>query len=112
MSRLKRTTSSLLLALVVTLAACGRANDTDGAKATVEAPAADVQGPTARVEVPKVEREGVWQPTPGGTQEPLWPANVPLAKPDSGDRPEMTGNGSPTVGEGAGIGRPMSPGRP
>jgi len=51
-----------------------------------------------RIEVPKVEREGVWQPTPGGTQVPLWPANVPLAKPDSGDRPETTGNGSPLVG--------------
>ncbi|WP_395652041.1 alpha/beta hydrolase [Brevundimonas sp.] len=53
---------------------------------------------SARVEVPKVEREGVWQPTAGGTQIPLWPANVPLARPDSGDRPEATGNGSPTVG--------------
>ncbi|MFM9864949.1 MAG: alpha/beta hydrolase, partial [Micropepsaceae bacterium] len=29
---------------------------------------------------------------------PLWPSNVPLAKPDSGDRPEATGNGSPLVG--------------
>ena len=48
--------------------------------------------------MPKVEREGVWQPGPDGTQTPLWPANVPLAKPDSGDRPEATGNGSPTVG--------------
>ncbi len=49
-------------------------------------------------EVPKVEREGVWQPTAGGTQVPLWPANVALAKPDTGDRPEATGNGSPLVG--------------
>jgi acetyl esterase/lipase len=53
---------------------------------------------TVRVEVPKVETIGVWQPTPGGTQVPLWPQNVPLAKPDSGDHPEATGNGSPTVG--------------
>lgn len=53
---------------------------------------------SARVEVPKVEREGVWQPAAGGTQIPLWPDNVPLARPDSGDRPEATGNGSPTVG--------------
>lgn len=52
----------------------------------------------SRVEVPKVEREGVWQPTPGGEQVPLWPANVALAKPDSGDHPEATGNGSPLVG--------------
>jgi acetyl esterase/lipase len=53
---------------------------------------------TVRVEVPKVETVGVWQPTLGGTQVPLWPANVTLAKPDSGDHPEATGNGSPTVG--------------
>jgi acetyl esterase/lipase len=51
-----------------------------------------------RTEVPKVEREGVWQPTAGGTQVPLWPAHVALAKPDSGDHPEATGNGSPLVG--------------
>ncbi|QXT34266.1 alpha/beta hydrolase [Sphingomonas sanguinis] len=50
------------------------------------------------VTVPKVEREGVWQPTDGGTQIPLWPANVPLAKPDSGDHPEATGNGTRVVG--------------
>jgi acetyl esterase/lipase len=52
----------------------------------------------ARVEVPKVEREGVWQPAADGTQVPLWPADVTLAKPDSGDHPEATGNGSPLVG--------------
>ena len=52
----------------------------------------------ARVEVPKVEREGVWQPTADGMQVPLWPESVALAKPDSGDHPEATGNGSPLVG--------------
>lgn len=52
----------------------------------------------ARVEVPKVERVGVWQPTADGTQVPLWPANVALAKPDSGDHAEAIGNGSPLVG--------------
>ncbi|AIT07321.1 xylanase [Sphingomonas taxi] len=52
----------------------------------------------AKIEVPKVERAGVWQPTPGGTQVPLWPANVALTKPDTGDHPEATGNGSPLVG--------------
>lgn len=51
----------------------------------------------ARLPVPKVEQEGVWQPPPGGVQIPLWPADVPLAKPDSGDHPEATGNGSPLV---------------
>jgi acetyl esterase/lipase len=52
----------------------------------------------ARIEVPKVEREGAWQPTADSLQVPLWPASVVLAKPDSGDRPEATGNGSPLVG--------------
>lgn len=52
----------------------------------------------ARIEVPKIETEGAWQPTSGGEQVPLWPANVALAKPDSGDHPEATGNGSPFVG--------------
>ena len=98
MSRPLITLPSLLLALGLGLAACGVANDPDPATATVEAPAAGREGSTARVEVPKMEREGVWQPGPGGRQIPLWPANVPLARPDSGDRPEMTGNGSPTVG--------------
>jgi acetyl esterase/lipase len=51
-----------------------------------------------RIEVPKEEREGVWQPTSEGTQIPLWPARVPLAKPDTGDHPEATGNGSPLIG--------------
>ncbi|WP_322965273.1 alpha/beta hydrolase [Sphingomonas fuzhouensis] len=50
------------------------------------------------VDIPKVEREGVWQAPAGGTQIPLWPAHVPLARPDSGDHPEATGNGSPLVG--------------
>ncbi len=51
-----------------------------------------------RIEVPKVEKEGVWQPSAGGEQVPLWPANMALAKPDTGDHPEVTGNGSPLVG--------------
>lgn len=56
-------------------------------------------GPSpARIAVPKVEREGVWQPAAGGTQVPLWPTALALAKPDSGDHPEATGNGSPLVG--------------
>lgn len=52
----------------------------------------------ARADVPKVEHVGVWQPSSGGEQVPLWPANVDLVKPDTGDRPEATGNGSPLVG--------------
>lgn len=98
MSRFLVTSPSLLLALVVALAACGQANNTDSPTANIEVPPAGVEVSTARIDVPKVEREGIWQPAPGGTQVALWPANVPLAKPDSGDRPETTGNGSPTVG--------------
>jgi acetyl esterase/lipase len=77
-----RTGLSALLALGLAGAASGQASE--------RAP--------DRAEIPKVEREGVWQPTPGGTQVPLWPADVPLARPDSGDRPETTGNGSSLVG--------------
>lgn len=51
-----------------------------------------------RIEVPKVEQQGVWQAPPGGEQVALWPEDVALAKPDSGDHPETTGNGSPLVG--------------
>lgn len=56
------------------------------------------QSSSASLAVPKVEREGVWQPTADGTQVPLWPAHIALAKPDSGDHPEATGNGSPLIG--------------
>lgn len=60
-------------------------------------PAARHGSTAARVTVPKVERPGVWQPTPGGTQIALWPADTPLAKPQTGGHPEATGNGSPLV---------------
>lgn len=75
---------SFLLAIGMIGSAFGQAGKTDGS--------------AARIEVPKEEREGVWQPGAGGEQVPLWPANVPLAKPDTGDHPEATGNGSPLVG--------------
>ncbi len=84
MSWIRAILPSLLLAIGITGAAWGQASKTDSSP--------------ARVEVPKVEREGVWQPTAGGTQVPLWPADVALAKPRSGDLPERTGNGSPLVG--------------
>ena len=50
-----------------------------------------------RTEVPKAEKIGVWQPASDGIQIPLWPENFPLIKPDTGDHPEATGNGSPTI---------------
>lgn len=97
MARRPHLRPALLLLLGLCVAACGQPGDPDSRTADVGA-TADVAAPTQRVEVPKVERVGVWQPASGGTQLPLWPANVPLRKPDSGDRPEATGNGSPTVG--------------
>lgn len=59
---------------------------------------ARADNPPLRVEVPKVETVGVWQPTADGEQLPLWQENAVLTKPDSGDHPEATGNGSPLVG--------------
>lgn len=73
-----------LLALGVAGSACGQSG----------APVSS----SARMTLPKVEREGVWRPSPSGEQIPLWPEGVTLAKPDSGDRPEATGNGTSLVG--------------
>lgn len=53
---------------------------------------------TSSQNVEKRSKAGVWQPTPGGTQVPLWPSGITLAKPDTGDRLEETGNGSSLVG--------------
>ena len=54
-------------------------------------------GPAKPAPLPKNERVGAWQASDGGTQIPLWSSDVPLAKPDSGDRPEATGNGTGLV---------------
>lgn len=89
--------NAVLPALVLAVAACSPQREANDGNAGIETPA-EVGGPTERVDVAKVEQEGVWQPPPGGTQIPLWPASVPLTPPDSGNRPEATGNGSPTVG--------------
>lgn len=84
-----------LLLIAFAVAACDRADRPEVSSAPSPAPS-DV--PATRVEVPKEERDGVWQPTGGGLQTPLWPETVALTKPDSGDRAEATGNGSPMVG--------------
>jgi acetyl esterase/lipase len=73
-----------LLAIGIAGAACGQMSKPDNS------PAKGI--------VPKMERAGVWQATASGVQMPLWPASTPLAKPDSGDRPEGTGNGTGLVG--------------
>lgn len=52
----------------------------------------------AQSALPRNERAGIWQPGTDGEQIPLWPAGTPLAKPDTGDRPEGTGNGTGLVG--------------
>jgi acetyl esterase/lipase len=79
-----RYASVFLLAVGIAGIAFGQANVPDSTR--------------ARVEVLKEETVGVWQPTPGGTQVLLWPQNVVLAKPDTGDQEEATGNGSPLIG--------------
>lgn len=67
-----------------------------GSAGTVHGQARDAASPPEKIEIRS--RPGVWQSTAGGTQIPLWPAQVDLAKPDTGDRPEETGNGSGLVG--------------
>jgi len=47
--------------------------------------------------IEKVSRQMVWQPEPGGTQVPLWPEDLALLKPDTGDHAEEVGNGSRLV---------------
>lgn len=66
--------------------------------AVAMAPAQTKPTPDPPTEIAKVARVGVWQPGPGGTQVPLWPNDLAILKPDSGDHPEETGNGSPLVG--------------
>jgi acetyl esterase/lipase len=80
--------SQLIISLVVSAFVAG----------TVSVQAIRAESSPAKIEVPKVEKEGVWQPTFGGEQVSLWPENVALAKPDTGDHPEATGNGSPLIG--------------
>lgn len=79
MSRSRAIFSSLLLAAGIAGAACGQNGD-----------------PSGEIEIRS--KEGIWQPAAGGTQVPLWPEDADLAKPDTGDRPEETGNGSGRVG--------------
>src|SRR5687767_7538940 len=50
----------------------------------------------ARARIKKVSRPMVWEPGPGGTQVPLWPAGVPVQRPES-EKPEEVGNGSRLV---------------
>ncbi len=94
----------LLAAIGVAVAACGPAEAPEGKSsgrradsAVQDAPAAPDPAPD-NIDAPKIEKAGVWRPGGDGTQIPLWAADVPLAKPDSGDQPEATGNGSPLVG--------------
>lgn len=78
MSKFRAIFPSLLLVVGIAGAACAQAGNSSQ---TVE----------------KRSKEGVWQPAAGGTQLPLWPKNTNLRKPDTGDHPEETGNGSTLV---------------
>jgi acetyl esterase/lipase len=75
---------SIMLMIGISGAACGETNKPSS--------------PSSEIIVPKEERAGLWQSTAGGSQEPLWAADVSLAKPDTGDQPEATGNGTGLVG--------------
>lgn len=55
------------------------------------------EDPCAGVSVEKVEGPMVWRPGPDGVQSPLWPEGMPLEAPETGGKPEWTGNGSPLV---------------
>ena len=56
------------------------------------------KSPICRSRSKRSPGKSVWQPTSGGVQIPLWPEDATLAKPDTGDHPEETGNGSNLVG--------------
>jgi acetyl esterase/lipase len=78
-SRLSILQTSLVIALGVAGIACGQ-----------------TAKPSKELEIRS--KVGVWRPAAGATQVPLWPDGAPLARPDTGDRPEETGNGSGLVG--------------
>jgi acetyl esterase/lipase len=84
LSRLWTIPLSLLLAIGIAGAARGQQDQTAGSP--------------AEATVPIETRPGIWQPTAGGTQVALWPENIAVATPDTGDRAEETGNGSGLVG--------------
>jgi acetyl esterase/lipase len=67
-----------------------------GTAGTAHGQANQAASPPDKIEIRS--KQGVWQPTVGGTQIPLWPDDTDLAKPDTGDHPEETGNGSRLVG--------------
>ncbi len=56
---------------------------------------AQTDNPSQTIE--KRSTVGVWQPSAGGTQVPVWPEGTDLARPDTGDRAEETGNGATLV---------------
>lgn len=93
---LHRLASSISVALA--LSACSESNDVSPAQ-VVQADggqAAEVADLSEPIE--KVSRQMVWEPTSGGVQIQLWPEDAELTKPDTGDHPEETGNGSNLVG--------------
>ena len=83
MSRFRFVVPSLL-AISIAGAACGQISKANNLP--------------AKVVLPKNERAGTWQAPKEGVQTPLWAASTSLAKPDSGDRSEGTGNGTGLVG--------------
>jgi len=92
---LRRLAFSIPIALA--LSGCSNGNDVpavDVVQADGEQ-AGEINNSSESIE--KTSRQTVWQPTSGGVQIPLWPEATELAKPDTSDHPEETGNGSSLV---------------
>lgn len=81
--------------LLLALSGCSNAYDAVDVAQAEGGQASDINSSSEPIE--KISRQGVWQPAAGGVQIPLWPEDTELAKPDTGDHPEETGNGSNLV---------------
>jgi acetyl esterase/lipase len=90
---LRRLAFSIPIALA--LGGCSNGNDVSAGDVADAEQAEEIDNSSASIE--KTSRQGVWQPASGGVQVPLWPEDIELTKPDTGDHPEETGNGSSLV---------------
>jgi acetyl esterase/lipase len=58
----------------------------------------DAKGDCAREDIKKIEGPNIWVPGPNGKQTPLWPDGAKILAPETGGKPEWTGNGSLLIG--------------
>ncbi|MBO9517581.1 MAG: alpha/beta hydrolase [Porphyrobacter sp.] len=80
-ARVRFWTSALLLSLGTACSGPGRSNETTD--------------PVAPIEI--ASKPGEWRPDTGGTQVALWPEDLALREPDTGNHPEEVGHGSEPV---------------